>query len=186
MIITSYFVGILLDDIFIDLYNEIGQYLSDNKIKHLITLQNKSSLHITLYYFKKDIDKETISSILLDIKTIKIPLIKIDEVKYFKNNNKYLLCYLNCDKQKIFEKINSYFAQKYKNDQVLDNQYQYIPHISFFKINDQINFLRHKESIEKIIYKHIKLIDNKRVLDSVRLFKVNSKTDPETQIPMYT
>lgn len=188
MNITSYFIGILLDSaIFDNLFSHLNEYIEKNNLQDSILLQNKLSLHITLYYLRKALNENEISTINEDIKhsdSKNLKNIKINSINYFLNGNKKILCYLECSNKINLKKINTYFSNKYKHSDVIDNSYIFLPHISLFKIKNSKKFDLHESNIQQIITKELKLINNLCLFKSINLFMVNSETEPETQTPV--
>jgi len=187
MIATSYFVGLLLDNTkFENLFLNLNKYININNIQDTVLLQNKSSLHITLYYFKEDLDENEKNNIKADIKNINENLssIKICLINYFFIKNKKILCYLECSNKEKLKAINNYFSKKYMHSDVPENSYSFVPHVSLFKIKNNEIFEQHQQNIEQIITKELRLINNSRLFESINLFMVNSQTEPEIQIPI--
>ena len=101
MNVTSHFIGIKIKSrLFVDMFVALQQYIKENNLEQIIELQNILSLHITLYYLKKDIFpeergniKQTLSHINNRHKDFKIVL---EKVSYFKNEGRNYLGYISC------------------------------------------------------------------------------------------
>lgn len=186
MTITSYFVGLKLNNYFDDLFMKLDKFIRDNNLQNSIILQSHTSLHISLYYFRKNLTKTEIKEINTDLKKFYQPLpdVKINSIKYFSRNNKKLLCYLSCNNLAELKRVNDFFANKYKNIEVADNLFNYLPHISLFKITNSKIYEEYIKDIEKIIIAHVKKSKQVNLIENINLFMVNSNTNPETQIPL--
>lgn len=188
MEITSYFIGTKITSrTFVNLFVSLQQYLKDNNLTSAIEIQDIHSLHITLYYFSKEILtyeldslKKSISVLNSDNKNFRITA---ENFAYFKQDGIDYLCYITCSQTKKLEKINNQFSNQYKKDDIVDNQYKYIPHISLFKVLNHNDFIIHKDKINSIIEKELKEIKDENVFDGFFLFAVNSKFHPEIQLP---
>lgn len=190
MTITSHFIGMVIKkEYFMDLFNDLSEYLLNNNIKNKIELQNIDSLHITLYYLEKDISGEVYklkADLKIYEKNSKNLGVFIEKNEYFKRNGQLFLSYFSIKNQDWLIKINKEMGRKYKKDNLADNMCIYIPHLSLFKIVDSKLFKRHKEKIEKIVNSHLENIKVKNVLKAICMFAVDSTTKPETQIPIQT
>lgn len=179
---TSHFVGITLKpEKFVNIFTEIHQFLWEN-CKKIIEFQNILSLHITLYYFPKELSKN-------DLNTIKNIISKIDLkdvniifwwFQYFWEKVAYLW-YKN---HKLFKQLNHIFHQNFpKYNTIIDNSYEkYIPHTTIFKIKEYDLYLTYKEEIEKIVLKNLEKISTNEIWWDINLYAVNSTFSPEIQI----
>ena len=189
MQISSYFVGILLDSSqFVDLFVKLQGYINKRNLQKCIQLHNILSLHISLYYFEEKLNKQTLTTIIKDLSDILSQYgqlnISLTGIKYFENNLGKRLCYLDCSPEEELKNINKYFANKYKRNKILANQFSYIPHISLFNILDQKKYNTHEKQIDQIIKKELELINQNNIFKSFNIFKVNSLFYPEIQIPL--
>ena len=184
MTTTSHFLGISLNtDLFIGLFKSLRKYLKENNIENAISLQDRSSLHITIYYFGENLDDATLSKLKNDLlilnKKEKLFPIFVDEVNFFMQQGQNRLCYLYPSKGKKIEEINSILKPKYFN-KIVDNNYpKYIPHITIFKIKDFDLYQKHQENMLTIIKHYLKGIRQDNVFESFNLFSVNSTLSPE-------
>jgi 2'-5' RNA ligase len=183
MKITSTFLGITLkESLFKELFNSLKKYLKENNLEKSIEIQNSNSIHITLYYLDANLNKIILKNIKSDLLVLNKKNISvfIDSVKFFKRNQSDYICYLSPFKKDILEDINLSLKQKYKS-KAMDNNYQYIPHITIFKINNFLDYKSHKKNILKIIKKFISEINKTNFYDSFNLYAVNSNKSPEEQ-----
>ncbi|MDQ3239747.1 MAG: AKAP7 2'5' RNA ligase-like domain-containing protein [bacterium] len=185
MEITSHFVGVSLNNLlFADLFVDLQTYLKNNSIEECLTLQNPLSLHITLYYFPKDIVKVEMTNIKEIIKAISHttrPEIQINGFNYFKQGEQAYLCYLSplhCEK---LQDINDKFRGSFANT-VTNNTHSYAPHITFFHINNYNIFTIHKAKLESIMGLHLIKIQKENVFTGFNLYAVNSYYEPQIQI----
>lgn len=183
---TSHFIWIdlnsyLLSDVFIKLY----EYVKDNNIENYISFQNPLSTHITLYYLENNIDlniknqiKDFISSFYLSNE------IKLTWFDYFHNWewNRFVL-YLKTESKNLFKDYRNILHNKFKRDYVVDNSYDFFPHITILKINNFEVFENHRLNIENILNEEIDKIKNIDInLRKINLYAVNSKFKEEIQI----
>ena len=183
---TSHFIWIdIKSELLSDLFSEVYLYLKQHNVESILSFQNPLSIHITLYYLEKDISKNTKKEIVDFIKDFEISeSIFISWFDYFTRwkDSKYLLYLIPKNKSdlKYFrDKIDAIYDRKY----ILDNSYDFISHISFFKILNPGLFEKHREDIEKIIKKEIKKLENIDVNSrEVFLYAVNSDFKEEIQL----
>jgi len=181
MNITSHFLGLTLNNSFLtELFNSLKKYLLENHLEKVIELQNLNSLHITLYYF----DKEINSSVLLEVKgsleklNKDISPIYINQVKFFQKKSKDYLCYLSPLEASKLSQINLNLKNEYPNT-IKDNNYLYIPHLTIFKIKDFFTYKNHKENILFIINSHLEKIKIKNLSKKFNFYSVDSTHSPE-------
>lgn len=181
---TSHFVLIeLKSEIFSDLYKNIFDYLKQNNIENILSFQNILSVHITLYYFEKNLNINSISKINKIIKIIKLDDIFINWFKYFYRDNKEFLLYIDSFSKKDLKNYRDLFHKNFKRDFIIDNTFEFIPHITFFKIIDIYKFQAHKQNIENIILSFLENIKNKNITTkNIFIYKVNSSFKEEIQI----
>lgn len=185
---TSHFIWIeinsyLLSDIFIKVYN----YLKINSITEIISFQNPLSTHITLYYLDEKIDGVEISNIKNIIKDFDIKSdIFINWFEYFKNWNwDNFLLYLKTKSKIDFKFFRDNLHKKYQKSEIYENNLEFIPHISIFKINNFEIFKIHQKEIEKIINEEINKIYDKNINSKkIYLYAANSNFTSEIQIKL--
>ncbi len=85
----------------------------------------------------------------------------------------------------VMAKINSHFSDEFGYNDVIENGWKYVPHMTLFKILDQKKFKNYKSGIEEIV--NLWLKDNllEDFFYGFGLFLVNSKFRPEIQILIY-
>jgi len=182
---TSHFLGLSLkNEIFVDLFSALEKYLDKNQLNKVIELQEISSLHITLYYFNKKIDKSNLKKIKEDLLVLNkknIFSVYIDQFNFFERNGEKYLCYLYPSEKNNLEIINSKLKQGYISE-VPDNDYsKYVPHLSLFKIKDNNLYQKHNDVITTIINKELKLIKKINTFNCFNLYSVDSNYSPEKQ-----
>src|SRR5579883_1354918 len=98
--ITSHFIGIRLDNsVFIDLFIALQAYLEKNNITDSIELQDRHSLHVTLYYLPQILTSEESSMIKQDLHRLnqdnKDYRLNIKKYSYFKQQSMEFICYFD-------------------------------------------------------------------------------------------
>jgi len=188
-LITSLFFGILLDSRhFLNLYIKLYKYIYKNKLEKDIIITDIHNLHLTLFYLqKKFIYNKKKNDILLlkkideGMKNIKS---NVRSYNYFYNNQHETICFLECKNNNLLIKINKLLCSKLSLYSSQDNEHNFIPHITLFKIKNYSKFKRHKNHIELLINNSIGEIQHENVYKSTNIFLVNSFIEPELQIPL--
>ncbi len=186
MNLTSHFIGIKINGrAFADLFVKLQQYLRKNDIEQAIELQDIHSLHVSLYYLQKEISPQERNNINNTTEALtkshKDFILTSNHVAYFKKAETDYLGYIECSQVQKLSVLNSQLAKKYKKDQILENQYTYIPHISLFRVMNHKLFIIHRENINNIIEQQLNDINNENLFQGFYLFEVNSKFHPEIQ-----
>lgn len=185
---TSHFIWIEINSYLLsDIFTKIYKYLIDNNITEIISFQNLLSTHITLYYLDEKINGVEISNIKKFIKNFDIKHdIFIDWFKYFKNWNwNNFLLYLKPKSDINFKFFRDNLHKKYQKSEIYENNLEFIPHISIFKINNFEIFKIHQKEIENIINDEINKIYDKNInSQKIYLYAVNSKFLQEIQIKL--
>lgn len=182
---TSKFVGILLDqNLFVNLFVRLKNYLDKNDLIDKVILPNTNSIHLTLYYLDAEFSLEEnkklqflIDELRKDFKSLEL---KITSFNYFYDQGKEKIAYFETSNTEKLEKINKVFRLSFPN-KVLDNQYNFIPHVTLFRILDPVSFKKHKEILEKIFFSCIDEIKSKNLFKSFHIFEVDSTKEPEQQ-----
>ena len=180
---TSNFLGITLDKSkFKVLFDSLKKYSQENNLQKIIEIQNQDSVHITLYYLDKDINKSVLKQIRDDLSVLnkKNLIITLKKVSFFKKENKNYLCYLSPNSIEKLEKINLYLKQRYIGN-AIDNNYKYIPHITIFKILNFSIYKQHENNISKIIETFLSENNKVNLSQSFNLYAVDSTKSPEKQ-----
>ena len=189
MQITSYFIGVKLDSAqFVDLFIALQRYFQSHNIDQSVVLQNILSMHITMYYLDAGLGMDEETQLIDDASRLSIKYrdLSITELKvgHFGAKDDYRVCYLNCLPGGIFSEINQYLTGTYGHDHIPENQFEFVPHISLFRIVDVAIYQEHKDAIESLIGNHIKDIDVSTLAKDIRLYKVCSLYRPEIQIEL--
>lgn len=183
---TSHFIWVdlnsyILSNIFIKIY----EYIKGNHIESYISFQNPLSPHITLYYLEKDIDLDTKNQIKDFISSFDLSNeIKLIWFDYFYAGewNRFVL-YLKSESKNPFKNYRNILHNEFKRDYVLDNRYDFSPHITILKINNPEIFEKHRLNIESILNEEIIKINNFDLnLKKISLYAVNSKFKEEIQV----
>lgn len=186
--ITSMFIGILLDsNLFTNLFLQLNKYIKDNNLLNSIILQDVNSIHLTLYYLGENFsgsEKKEIQHYLHKIKRILRDLeLDIISFNYFYVQGRERICYFECNNIEKIVKINHILRINFPND-ILDNTYRFTPHITVFKIKDELAFKKHKGNLQKILSDFCNEIIGINTIIGVNIFKVDSSKVPELQIPI--
>lgn len=185
---TSHFVWIeLKSELFSDIFSAVYLYLEKNNILDCIVLQNPLSSHITLYYFENNIDETEKEEIKKYYKKFDIKnSITVSGFDYFMNWEwKKFICYFLPQTDIILENYRNDLHQKFDRIWVLDNNYEFIPHITFFRIKNHTIFEKHKKNIENIINNELQKIKNININSwKIFLYAVNSHFKEEIQIKL--
>lgn len=183
---TSHFIWIelkskLLSDIFLKVY----KYFRKNNVESFFTFQNPLSCHITLYYLEKNISEKTKKEIKNLIKNFSVDKeIFISWFNYFlkKNWEKFVL-YFTIKSDLHLENYRNILHKKYNKTEIIDNHFPYLAHATFFKIENNEIFEKHRKNIEKIIESEFLKICKLNVNSwKIFLYAVNSEFKEEIQI----
>lgn len=183
-LITSVFIGASLDSkLFLNLYVKLNEYIKSNALKNTIILQDIHSIHTTLHYLDKNFLQEKLKHIQLRLSTLEknIEFIKITRINYFYDDQKEKICYFEPFNSERLSEINKRLKVDFPSN-VQENSYEYIPHVTLFKINDCSEFKKHQKNIEKIILSFLEQIADKSFKITINIFLVNSDFEPELQI----
>ncbi len=184
---TSHFVWIELKSIFFsNIFVKIYKYLKNNNILDIINFQNPLSLHITLYYFEKDLgdDREIIKKYITEIDINED--IFVNWIDYFNDwdDNKSIL-YLKSTTKLDLKLYRDSFYLKFNRNYIKDNSFDYSPHITLLRILDSNCFEKHRQNIESIINNEIQNIANENINNKkIFLYAVNSEFKEEIQIKL--
>ena len=137
---TSHFIWIeLKQEIFVNLFVKIYEYLRKNNIENIINFQNSLSLHITLYYLEKNLENNLKEEIKKDIEKININ--KKIELSWFNYFFRWVwdrfILYLETQTDLELEEFRNKLHKKYNRDFVKDNNFKFSPHITFLRIQDR-------------------------------------------------
>lgn len=179
---TSQFVGILLNkSIFFDLSIQLSNYLKDNNLEDGIILQDINSIHLSLYYLDSNPPKKAsdlLNQIRKDLEGLEL---NIASFNYFYENQQERIAYFESNNIERLKKANQIFRLNLPNN-VLENSYNFIPHITIFSIKDYPSFKKNKKNLEEILSSFIEKIKEKNVFKSVNIFQVDSTKEPEVQL----
>jgi len=183
--LTSMFIGILLDKrVFSNLFVKLSTYLKENNLQGSIILQDINSLHLSLYYLDNRFSEEEkiqrfINRLRKNTQNLKLNVISFN---YFYDQKIARTCYFECsNKEKLIE-VNKILKLNLPN-KVLENTYNFVPHITLFEIKGYSFFKKHKKNLEKILIDFSKRMGSRNIFKSVNIFQVDSTKEPELQIP---
>jgi 2'-5' RNA ligase len=81
------------------------------------------------------------------------------------------------------EKYRDILNSKYNRDYIEDNNYDFLPHITFLKIKNVIEFEKHRTNIEDLLRIEINKLNNSNInKNNCFLYAVNSAFKEEIQI----
>lgn len=185
---TSHFIWIalkaeLLSNIFVEVY----KYTKENNIEDSLLFQNPLSPHITLYYLEKDIEDNTKKEIKEYIKKFNInDTITLSWFNYFFRGewNRFVL-YFTSKTNLNLENYRNDLHEKYNRNYVKDNSFEFSPHITFLRIQDNKIFEEHRKNIESIINEELKKINNLNLnTRNIFLYAVHSQFKEEIQVKL--
>jgi 2'-5' RNA ligase len=182
---TSHFVGALVSsEQFVDLFVKLQGYFKDHKLDDVVELQGILSLHITLYYLGDHLDVNEKNRLIDDAVRLSpspsaIPTL---EVGYFGKPAKPRVCYVGCPPNAKLSEINQFFTTKYDHANITENQLEFVPHISLFRISDPNIYEPHRIAVDKLISDALQTIEYGNLIEGTYLFQVNSLFHPEIQV----
>jgi 2'-5' RNA ligase len=185
---TSHFIGVSLDSkYFVNTFIALQRYFKEHDLEKAVEFQNVLSLHITLYYLDKELtgsEKEQLQADIASLRTSKEFVLTGLKASYFGEPGKERVCYVGCAENEVLRDINKYFAEKYKFDQIPENQLSFVSHISLFRITDSGAFASHRAAVDEIINATIESIETDELVTGLHLFQVSSLFHPEIQIAL--
>lgn len=185
MKLTSHFLAASLNPLlFADLFVKLHQYLEKNSDEDCVEFQNPLSVHLTLYYFPKEIDLQkmlAIKEMVEKLRKIKKLEINIKETRVFKKADQEYLYYLCPAENQELGKINDQFRMEFPND-LPENKYSFTPHVTLFRIIDAKVFSKHRAELNKIINKYLVNLSGDNAFVDFNLYAVNSEFSPQIQV----
>lgn len=176
------FVGILLDkSTFFGLFDKLSSYFKKNSLEESIILQDINSLHLSLYYLDKELPENSLNLLTKIRKDLKNLKLNITSFNYFYDQQKERIAYFEANHSKRLKEANQVLRSNLPNN-VLENSYSYVPHVTIFRIKDYSIFKKHKKNLEKILSNFSKEIEDKNVFKGVNFFKVDSTKESEAQL----
>ncbi len=186
---TSHFIGIWLNtEKLLQAFLSVNEYFSKKEGISYYSM-NPHSTHITLYYLPKNLDQdylEKISKKIEDYIILSDLNIHIQGIHYFMPDKRNSILYLEPTYQKFIIDSRDDFIQVKNFDIIIDNQYNYVPHITLWKLHSTYDISN--DSMIKIcyeLYEIIKpLITQDNLAETLWIFRVNSSILPELQFPI--
>lgn len=177
---TSHFIGIQLSmDSLSELFFQIESYIENHALQNVICPVRSNTLHITLYYLDKTISKNKRIFIKKFIKKQRIKTdLLLNNLSFFSHEKDFTIGYLTPSDFSYFRKLNSYLKENISHNHIIDNNFEYIPHCTIFRVKDSNHFIKHKKNIENIVDSYLE----KQIrisTDGLFLYGVNSKLDLE-------
>ncbi|MBC7498313.1 2'-5' RNA ligase family protein [Candidatus Gracilibacteria bacterium] len=151
---------------------------------------NPLSSHVTLHYLPKEIDSEYLDKIkeILERNLSSDFDMDISGINCFVPNKKTLILYLEPTIPKSIKTIRDELIDINPFNEITDNGYEYIPHITLGKVQslDDLD----DDSIKKIISELFQIIQifitQKKLAETLGIFRVNSLITPELQFPIFS
>ncbi len=180
---TSHFLWIKLkSEYFVLLYTEIQKLLWDKK--DIVEFQNILSIHITLYYFPKQLSSNDIKQIQTIKKHLWKRTVTLQWYATFGDSIHSKMYYLEPgNSDGYLDDCNNLLRNTFQEyNSIIDNTYSFIPHITLFKIRDIPAFENVRIELEEILKNHLLNTVDINIYESIELFQVNSDFSPEIQI----
>lgn len=180
---TSHFLWIKLkSEYFVPLYTQIQKLLWDKK--DIVEFQNILSIHITLYYFPKQLSSSDINQIQTIKKNFWKRTITLQWYATFGDSIHSKMYYLEPSNLDWYlNDCNNLLRSTFQEyNSIIDNTYSFIPHITLFKIRDIPAFENVRTEVEDILKNYLSSLIDKDIYESIELFQVNSEFSPEIQI----
>ena len=189
MLVTSHFLAVSLNPVlFVDLFIDLQSFFRQQGIEAFVELQNPLSIHVTLYYLPQVLtakESEDIHQFLAGArKNYHNLAIYMTGFDFFKMNLGRL-CYLIPSAHLELKKLNHQLRTICPNE-VVNNKYDYQPHVTLFQIKDTEVFTRYADQINDIITSHIPKLQNSNSFYAFNLYAVNSKYSPQVQLVVTT
>lgn len=190
MIPTSHFIAIKLkSECFLWLYEELSDYISSKDLSNVIELWLFSTLHITLCYLPAVLDQNMLDYIYTNVGVLESKLmwsvVTFWSMQYFTDENNYpKLIYIQpygIDGS-LLEDIHKKLKKDLHVEDMVDNTYTYIPHITIWRIQDPVWYKDIQMYIEAIIKKHLKILSDVNIYNGVWVYMVDSGVRPELQV----
>lgn len=188
---TSHFIGIGLNiEKMINVFLLINQYFiwRDN-----ISYYSLSPLspHITLYYLPDELTVDyldTAKRILDEIRDNWNCNIQISGVNYFLQNKRNVIIYIEPTGNSYLECLHNKVMNIQSFDEIPDNQYKYIPHLTIWKLSlsDDADESILKDICAELFWIIQDSYNYDNIAESISLYRVNSKIIPELQFPIFT
>lgn len=186
---TSHFIGVKLDsDGFVHLYLQLQGYIEKNRLQDSTELQNRLSLHTTLYYLESDIpDEDTlrVKNFILEFRRKEVsPTVFLTGFDYFTHQGAASILYIK-PANDSFADYQKSLSQIFQRNTIIDNQHAFIPHVTLFKILDADIYQEHRSEIEGIVTSFLQSKSAHNFFVGISLFSVNSQEKPQMQIPIF-
>lgn len=183
MEITSHFIGLRVrSENLVNLFVSLKELFEKEKILEHIEFQNPLSTHITLYYLPQIVSNKQLDELKDFAKSLDIiKNITINKYDFFLKNQENYLCYLSTLDDSFFKQINKLARNKFQNN-VVDNNYDFVPHITLFKIKNYFKYQNVHSKVLLVLDKHLKSICKTNIFDDIYIYKVNSKFKEQIQI----
>ncbi len=184
--ITSHFIAVALKlNVFVDLFVELQQLIVREKLLG-VHLVNPLSLHLTLYYLPKEIEDPVICQSIAEAnKQLANDEMYMAGFNYFQDNmGQENLLYISI--ADLWPKrLHAFFSHTFNHSELVDNSYDFVPHISILKIEDAAGYMRQKAQIEQIVQSFIQTNVQQNIFSNIHLFEACSRFQPEIQIRKY-
>lgn len=187
---TSHFIGVWLNiEKLLSIFSCTNEYFLSKKDMQYFSM-NPLSPHITLHYLPKEIDSEYLNKVkeILERNLNSDFDMGISGINCFVPNKKTLILYLEPTILKSIETIRDELIDINPFNEITDNWYEYIPHITLWKVQslDDLD----DNSIKKIISELFQIIQisitQKKLAETLWIFRVNSLITPELHFPIFS
>ncbi|MBC7498662.1 hypothetical protein H7170_03410 [Candidatus Gracilibacteria bacterium] len=149
-----------------------------------LEFQSRESPHITIYYLDSiltDSEKKYCLELLDSWTTAKKRNIHLRSCKYFYRGGLPYILYIVPDNFTYFDQKNKQASEQFHSENIIDNQFPFVPHITIMRILEAEKFAPHSDTIENMIQSHIEGIWDDPAQDGFTLYSVDSRIQPELQ-----
>lgn len=188
---TSHFIGIGFNiEKMINVFLLVNHYFS---WKDGISYSSLSPLspHITLYYLPGEIttDYQNMAERVIDEISDNWTFdIRISWVNYFLQNKRNVIIYIEPTDKSLFTWLNHKIRNIQSFNDIPENQYEYIPHLTIWKIclSDDVDEATLKDICTELFWIIQDSYNYHNLAESISLYRVNSTIIPELQLPIFT
>ncbi len=180
---TSHFIGLSLSsDLFLALFEKLSWYIDYYDIQMSLELQRLDSIHITLYYLSQTLsDRDRELYISFREGHAELISLSLGELSYFYQDNTPCILYISLWEVEKISLINQQLSHLFHHDDIIENWYSYIPHITLIRILDPDIFALHRQAIERIIQDFLQDSIDISLTSIISLYAVDSRIHPELQ-----
>lgn len=107
--------------------------------------------------------------------------ISFGDIGYFYREDLPYILYIVPDNTAYFTHKNKQANEQFYCDDIVENQFLFVPHITIMRILDAERFVLYSDAIENMVQSHIKLMGGNSIQDGFALYRVDSRAQPESQ-----